>query len=103
MQTPIEHAVYAQGFYIKGITHAGELFRPSDWIDRLCGIMAHFAPKQVPINMSYSHYVQPVMLGEMRVVRVDPQIAQIEPKALSFLIDFVESNHLQTVPLSFTS
>ena len=29
---------------IKGVTRDGNSFRPSDWADRLCGVMAVFRP-----------------------------------------------------------
>ncbi len=90
-----------QIFYIKGVTVYGELFRPSDWVDRLCGIMASFCPKQAGAALAhqtaYSPFAQPAMLDDVRSVRVDPSIAQIDPKALDFLIHFARDNHLELV------
>lgn len=98
----------AYGFYIFGTTNQGETFRPSDWIDRLCGIMASFVPKGMTAsNVCYSPYVQPMYLKyeenienikenkEVRVVCVDYRIAEIEPKALQFLKDFAKNNNLK--------
>jgi hypothetical protein len=93
------------GFYIYGITLNGDTFRPSDWVDRLCGIMASFVPEGFAANsMCYSPYVEPFILKyeenntqkEARVVRVDYKIAAIESKALIFLKDFAKSNQLKT-------
>ena len=33
-------------FIIVGQTHDGKIFRPSDWADRLCGIMSAFGADQ---------------------------------------------------------
>ena len=30
--------------FIQGLTHAGRTFRPSDWAERLAGVMAQFRP-----------------------------------------------------------
>lgn len=82
-------------FYIKGISFTGEVFRPSDWVDRLCGVMAVFSPN--PQKLMYSPYVQPSICHGIRSVRVDPAIAKIEPKALKFLIQFAKENALEIV------
>ena len=30
--------------FIQGITHEGKTFRPSDWAERLAGVMSSFRP-----------------------------------------------------------
>ena len=42
---------------IVGITSAGEIFRPNDWAERLCGCMSLFGNDQ---RISYSPYVKPL-------------------------------------------
>jgi hypothetical protein len=99
-------------FYIKGRTHEGEIFRPSDWVERLCGVMSQFSPcnKNSSSNSSssrkltYSPYVQPAEIDGVKSVLIDTAIANIEPKALAFLYDFAKSNNLPIVlacPLEF--
>ena len=34
----------ASEFFILGLTTDGKQFRPSDWADRLCGVMSCFRP-----------------------------------------------------------
>ena len=41
---------------IQGVTAAGEKFRPSDWAERLCGMMSVFGEDR---QLSYSPYLKP--------------------------------------------
>jgi hypothetical protein len=34
----------AKEVFIQGITHEGKTFRPSDWAERLAGVMSQFRP-----------------------------------------------------------
>ena len=43
-------------FIIVGLTREGRKFRPSDWAERLCGVMSAFGADH---RMSYSPYVRP--------------------------------------------
>jgi len=53
---------------ILGITAKGEKFRPSDWAERLCGMMSLFGEDRL---LSYSPYLKPVMTSEATCVVVD--------------------------------
>ena len=44
-------------FVIQGVTREGKPFRPSDWAERLCGVMSAFGGDH---RMQYSPYVHPV-------------------------------------------
>lgn len=78
---------------IQGITVEGKPFRPSDWAERLCGIMAAFGNDR---RMGYSPYVHPVTAGGVRCVVVDRRLEQIEPMAYRFLLGFAKDNELRT-------
>ena len=43
-------------FIIVGLTKEGRKFRPSDWAERLCGVMSAFGAER---KMKYSPYVGP--------------------------------------------
>jgi hypothetical protein len=43
---------------IQGITRPGRAFRPSDWAERLCGVMSVFGPDE---QLPYSEHVRPIM------------------------------------------
>ena len=53
-------ATHKDGIIIKGITQQGKPFRPSDWAERLCGVMRCFEQDTVGYNhITYSQYVRP--------------------------------------------
>uniref|UniRef100_UPI00334147CB DUF3579 domain-containing protein n=1 Tax=Castellaniella defragrans TaxID=75697 RepID=UPI00334147CB len=87
-----------QLFIIHGVTLEGQRFRPSDWAERLAGVMSQFRPKgPAPNNpISYSPYVTPRVIDGVRCVVVDHRLRQIEPLAWKFVCDFAQSNHLKT-------
>jgi hypothetical protein len=71
----------------------GRPFRPSDWAERLCGVMAAFGSDN---RMRYSPYAYPVDAGGVRCVVVDTRLEQIEPMAYRFLVNFAKDNELRT-------
>jgi hypothetical protein len=79
---------------IQGVTTAGRAFRPSDWAERLCGVMSTFGGDQ---QMRYSPYVRPVMLDGVRCVIVEPLLREIEPRAYRFLFEFAKDNELVVI------
>jgi hypothetical protein len=80
-------------FVIQGVTLEGRPFRPSDWAERLCGIMAAFGGDH---RMQYSPYVHPVTASGVRCVVVDARLEEIEPMAYRFLVSFARDNELKT-------
>lgn len=80
-------------FIIRGLTHKGARFRPSDWADRLAGAFASVDPNN---RMNYSPYVQPTTLDGVKCVIVDPALRQADPHAFRFLQDFARTNELVT-------
>ncbi|MEZ5626763.1 DUF3579 domain-containing protein [Denitromonas sp.] len=86
-----------QSFVIVGVTREGKKFRPSDWADRLCGIMSAFGADN---RMRYSPYVRPgcTLTGDKSVV-VDARLYDIEPLAYKFLVNFADDNNLIIDPI----
>ncbi len=80
-------------FVIEGVTVDGKPFRPSDWAERLCGVMSAFGKDN---RMQYSPYVHPVTVGGARCVVVDKRLEAIEPKAYRFVVNFAKDNELRT-------
>lgn len=82
-----------KSFVIVGVTTAGRKFRPSDWADRLCGVMSAFGADH---RMTYSPYVRPgcTLSGDKTVI-VDAKIYEVEPLAYKFLVNFAKDNDLQ--------
>lgn len=90
----------ARELVIQGITSDGKQFRPSDWTERLCGVMSCFRPEGSGgpnSHLQYSPYVRPTMFNGVRSVVVDEALREIEPLAYHFVIDFAKDNDLQVV------
>lgn len=83
-------------YLIQGVTIQGKTFRPSDWVDRLCGVMAPFRPPGDSGDPRYTHspYVHPEMFNGVRCVMVDERLGNIDPRALSFVLGFAKDNQL---------
>lgn len=90
----------AREFFIQGVTSDGRTFRPSDWAERLCGVMACFRPEGSGgpnAHLGYSPYVRPTVLGGVKSVVVSEELRQIEPLAYHFVVNFAKDNDLQIV------
>lgn len=85
----------AESFVIIGLTLEGRRFRPSDWAERLCGVMSVFGAER---RMAYSPYVQPGSHDGEKCVFVNARIRDIEPMAYAFLVNFAKDNQLKVMP-----
>lgn len=86
-----------QQLIIHGNTRQGQRFRPSDWAERLAGVMSQFRPEGSSGGpMTYSPYVVPRVIGGVRCVVVDERLRELEPLAWQFVCDFAEDNNLET-------
>ncbi len=88
-------------FLIQGVTHDGKVFRPSDWAERLCGVMSQFRPPGQRLvagaPLAFSPYVHPVMVGSVKCVVVDARLEDLEPMAMEFVQNFARDNNLPFV------
>ena len=84
-------SVETSEFVIVGVTLDGRKFRPSDWAERLCGLMAQFGAAD---RNRYSPYVYPVIVNGDKCVVVDARLEAIEPLAFRFLAGFAKDNEL---------
>jgi hypothetical protein len=94
----------ANEFFILGLTSDGRQFRPSDWAERLCGVMSCFRPEGSGgpnAHLSYSPYVRPTMLEGVKAVVVNNELQQLEPLAFHFVRNFAKDNDLQVVEACF--
>src|SRR5207253_8484461 len=79
-------------FVIVGVTQDDKPFRPSDWAERLCGVMASFGGDH---RMQYSPFVHPLTVDGVRCVVVDRRLGEIEPMAYRFLVHLAKDNELR--------
>jgi hypothetical protein len=94
----------ADEFFILGLTSDGKQFRPSDWAERLCGVMSCFRPEGTGgpnAHLAYSPYVRPTVLNGVKAVVVNNDIKKIEPLAYHFVRNFATDNDLQIVEACF--
>src|SRR5262245_63464073 len=80
---------------IQGVTASGQPFRPSDWAERLCGVMSAFSEDRY---LSYSPYLKPIIAAGVRCVLVDVKLEEADPAAFRFLLDFAADNELRVRP-----
>ena len=80
---------------IQGVTATGEKFRPSDWADRLCGMMSVFGEDR---QLSYSPYLKPVIITGTTCVVVDRKLEGLDATAYKFLMSFAHDNELLMRP-----
>ena len=85
----------AENFIIVGVTHGGQHFRPSDWTERICGVMSAFGAER---RMAYSPYVQPGTYEGHKCVFVSADLYTTDPMAYTFLVNFAKDNQLKVVP-----
>ena len=90
-----------QRLVIVGVTRDGRRFRPSDWAERLAGVMSQYRPGKAgkataqSSHLGYSPLVVPSEDGGDKCVIVDPRLRQVEPLAWTFALSFARDNGLR--------
>ncbi|MDE2121465.1 MAG: DUF3579 domain-containing protein [Betaproteobacteria bacterium] len=85
---------------VLGRTHEGRAFRPSDWAERLAGVMSRFRPAgagHAEGHLCYSPLCMPTLVDGVRAVVVSRELADVEPMAYDFVLRFARDNNLETV------
>lgn len=86
--------------YILGVTHQGRAFRPSDWAERLAGVMSQFRPGGAGnrgSHIAYSPWCVPTSVNGVRCVVVDEALRGYDVMAWDFCVNFAKDNELQTL------
>ena len=83
--------------FIQGITRDGKTFRPSDWAERLAGVMSSFRPggAQPGSHLSYSPWCVPTSIGNVKCVIVHTDLREHDVMAWDFCVNFARDNDLQ--------
>jgi hypothetical protein len=83
--------------YILGLTRSGKTFRPSDWAERLAGVMSQFRPggPQPGSHLGYSPWCIPTSIGPVKCVIVHSDLRDYEVMAWDFCLNFAKDNELQ--------
>ena len=75
---------------IKGITTAGEKFRPSDWAERISGKLSTFKNRR----MHYSPLLHPAIRDGIKCIAIDPILQEQNPELFKYILDFADKNQL---------
>ena len=89
---PFSSTAIDSDLIIKGLTLSGDQFRPSDWSDRLCGVMSAFGADE---QLRYSPLITPALRDGLRCVIVRRELAELEPRLFRFFLSFAVDNELQ--------
>lgn len=86
-----------QEVVILGITSDGKTFRPSDWAERLAGVMSQFRPggAQPGSHMGYSPWCLPGQRGNIKCVVVHRDLRDADVLAWDFVMNFARDNGLR--------
>ncbi len=84
--------IKSEEWLILGITPEGRSFRPSDWVERLCGALACYDRRG---RWVYSEYAQPVIHEGQVGIRLKAVLHDIHPSAYQFIMDFARDNRLK--------
>jgi Protein of unknown function (DUF3579) len=87
----------ANEIFIQGVTADGRAFRPSDWAERLAGVMSSFRPggAQPGSHLGYSPWCVPTMIGSVKCVIVNRELREFDVMAWDFVMNFARDNGLQ--------
>lgn len=83
-----------QDIIIYGTTSNGKVFRPSDWAERLCGILSSFDKAN---RLLYNELVRPVLIDKIRSVAIDARLEELNESMFRFLMDFAADNDLRVL------
>lgn len=83
--------------YILGLTRQGKTFRPSDWAERLAGVMSQFRPggPQPGSHLGYSPWCVPTSVGPVKCVIIHSDLREYDVMAWDFCLNFAKDNELQ--------
>jgi hypothetical protein len=87
----------AKEVFIQGITRDGKTFRPSDWAERLAGVMSSFRPggAQPGSHLSYSPWCIPTIVNGVKSVIVNSELREYDVMAWDFVLNFAKDNNLE--------
>ncbi|ARU03969.1 hypothetical protein CCO03_04130 [Comamonas serinivorans] len=84
---------------IQGVTASGKTFRPSDWAERLAGVMSEFHPasRAGGRRIGYSPWCVPTTCAGTKSVIVNHKLKHYEPMAWDFVMNFARDNDLRVL------
>ncbi|MEW5756400.1 MAG: DUF3579 domain-containing protein [Pseudomonadota bacterium] len=77
---------------IESVREDGRQFRPSDWIERISGLMGRFGRDH---RLHYSDEVQPCMVNGTKCLMVAEKFREINPDGYNYIMAFARDNKLR--------
>jgi hypothetical protein len=84
---------------ILGVSRSGQVFRPSDWAERLAGVISSIrpTPAEPGDHFSYSPWCVPNTFNGQKCVVIHTDIRAAHVMAWDFLMGFAKDNDLQVI------
>lgn len=81
---------------IEGLTTNGRKFRPSDWAERMSGMLSTFGRDQ---RIRYSPLLYPMTVNGVKCVSIDPDLQKFHPEMYAYILQWADSNRLNVVEI----
>ncbi|MDX1812463.1 MAG: DUF3579 domain-containing protein [Gammaproteobacteria bacterium] len=78
---------------IEGVNTKGEIFRPSDWAQRLSSVGADYGADH---RLHFSPLLHPYLSNGIVCLVVEPELEDSRPEVFKHVMSFAESNDLVT-------
>lgn len=79
---------------IQGITEDGRKFRPSDWAERMSGMLSTFGDDH---RIHYSPQLRPISLNGVKSIAIDTSLSESQPGIYNQIMDFARRNALSII------
>ncbi len=76
---------------IEGVTHAGVVFRPADWAERMSGSLSTFKKQRI----HYSPLLQPMTKNGHKCIMLDSALKKTNPTLYDSILEFARINDLK--------
>lgn len=76
---------------IQGITETGEIFKPSDWAERMSGRLSTFTNHRI----TYSPLLQPTVKEGLKSILIDLRLKNYYPDLYRSILNFAKTNKLK--------
>ena len=81
---------------IEGVTTNGRKFRPSDWAERMSGMLSTFGRDQ---RIRYSPLLYPMTVNGVKCISIDPDLQNIHPEMYAYILQWAEGNRLSVTEI----
>ena len=76
---------------IQGVTEDGRKFRPSDWAERMSGMLSTFGDDH---RIHYSPKLRPISVEGVKCIAIDTELAESQPGTYQQIMEFAKRNQL---------